>query len=248
MRRLSLALVALSLFAACKKDAPSAESNEPGTAQDAEALEGRTKNPAAGESGGTEAQAQDDLAQDAPGERAGKLEVTEDVMTRFVAYWERELATMEQVIKEMEKSTQQLESEGEGVGSAIRAVDRTTEISERWEKERRKLIAASGFTEDQIEYLRDLVTDVATPRLLVVKGADQEKLVEQLRKSIAGMPEEARAEAQQQIDEMEKGLEELRNATDARKDYGDTAVDAVIKHEAKLLPLYEKMLKTALAR
>lgn len=224
MRPVIALLACLPLFTACKKEAPVSEAPQEDTAEVLEA----------------EAPQADDAE---PVEDEGKIEVTADVMDRFVTYWETELALAMRYAKEADQLGADTKDK-DGLIGGIQVVSGATDLLKRHDAELRKAQKASGFTEAQVHYLRDLVGSVAIPRLMIAKGGlGGEDLAKQMRQGLAQMPPEQRVEAERQIVEMEKSMADLRNAAEARKEYGDAAVDAVIKHEARLLPLYERMVK-----
>lgn len=224
MRHLLIALTCVSLFTACKKDSSETVEPAPEAAAPAEEAE------------------QAEVAVE-PTEDEGKLEVTADVMERYAKYWEEELRIMVEASKEVEALSKDIEGKNE-LTAGLKAVGGANEITARWVRELEKARKEAGFTEAQTEYLQGLVSSVALPRLMLAKaGSSNETMLKQMRESLGAMSPEDRAEVKAQIDEMEKGLADLRNAVDARKEYGDAAVDAVIQHEAKLLPLYERLTK-----
>lgn len=213
-RVLIVAAAALALAGCNKKNNPEPESTEQAA------------------SAGTEtADADADASEAASEDEEEKPHIDAEVVRKYGVYLQGLIAEQKKAIEEIEK----LEREKAG---AVKSFSKSIALTERFDAAEKKLEKDSGLSEAQILAMQDLLGSVVLARSLV----NEEALagVRELRKQIAAMPADQRAEAEKNVAEMEKGIREMRDAKEARERWGDAAVDAVIAEEKTLIAMWKE--------
>lgn len=223
MNRLIAALACVLLFTACKKEAaPPAEAEAPAEEVMKDEQEAAPEEPAE------------------PVEE--KVEVTPELMDRYLAYWNQEIDVHHQAMAELEKAAKELEK-NEGAMAAMKAMGATSEIGNKIDERKAALRKEHKLTEKQVDHMSGLIANVGIGRWALAQGGNQDQMIAEMKKNVAKVPAEQRADAEKQIADMEKGFADLKNGAEARKQYGDEAVDLVIKNDSRIMPLYEKAMK-----
>lgn len=194
------------------------------------------------------APAKEDLAQKPPEppppapEEKKKVAITEPLVASYVVFLKESIAAHQALMKEYGKDVQRIDSE-EGVKQGVDALASAAKVQKAVEEAEQKARAKAGLGAAEIEALRPAVSDVILPRLAYKDAAKQaDDMEKQMKAQLAKLPADQRAEAEKQMTEMLKGMRNLGNATEARQKYGDDAVEAVLKHEAELVPLFKQGL------
>lgn len=102
----------------------------------------------------------------------------------------------------------------------------------------------AGLTEEELQAVSQLVSDVTTSRKIwKMGGGDNNQMMAEAKKNLEKATPEQRAAAEKQIKEMEEGFAKMRDVPEARAKYGAPAVDAVIKHEDAFSAYQAALLK-----
>ena len=219
MKRLVIVWVGLGLgfLAGCKKETPPSDTGD--TAAEEAAMVG-------------------DEADAPPPPEEEKLVVTDELMTRFLDYWEKSLQSTQTAIKDLDTVAKEAEAKGGATGAAHAMVG-SNSISERAEAQHDALLKQYNLTEFQVGELQGLVTGIGA-QLLLAKQTNTDQMLDQMRKAAANAPPDQKAEAQQQLAELEKAFADQKAFKDQREQYGDAAVDTALKHQDRILQIHEK--------
>lgn len=161
---------------------------------------------------------------------AAKLEITEDVVKRYLDYAEKDAEVRRETLIRIGELDAEAKAKGSDMAAATALMAKITDLNRTTSQKQAALKKESGFSDSDLGTLQGLVNDVVLGRKLS-KDANMEKVLAESRAQIAKMPAERRAEAEKQVKQMEDNHQATMNATRSREKYGDAAVDAVIKHE-----------------
>ncbi len=192
--------------------------------------------------------AKEDLAQKPPepppppAEEKKKIEITEPLVAKYTVYLQEVVSAHKALLTEYGKDVERIDKET-GVKQGVDALASVSKVQKAVDEAEQKARAKAGLDLAEIDALRPAVGDVILPRLAYKDAAKQaDDLEKQMKAQLAKLPADQRAEAEKQMAEMLKGMRSLGNATEARQKYGDDAVEAIIKHEAELIPLFKQGL------
>ncbi len=244
MRLIAAAVFALFALSACKKESASspsaaASSDENGTAE---------ASASAAEANDSEEQeeAQEAAADDQDEEQnedEQKVEVTKELVAKYVEYQTTVLNAYEQEVPRVKEAMKSAEESG-GMTGAANTLAAAQKFSEALEKIRADSQKKMGLTDREIEYVQEVINNTLVLRKAALEAkAEMDQAVAEERKKLANnkkAPPEQLAAAAKQIDDMAAALNSQINATSAREEYGDAAVDAVLAYEG---PLYELQKK-----
>ena len=218
--RTALLVFAALTFNACKKEQP----------------------PAAGDESAAETEVVAEQAQ--PPEAAGEeapLVINEDVVNRYMAMWSQHQELVKQVASEVDQTLKELKEKGELTGT-LHALRRAQEIETRLKKDEAKLRREFRFEERDVERLQDFFGQLSSS-LQLTRSLPAEKLIADMRAQLQSLPEENRAEAQKEVDQMEADFKAQRELQSLRAQFGDAAVDAALEHEDEILKMQERQLQ-----
>ncbi|MBX5483221.1 MAG: hypothetical protein IRZ16_15475 [Myxococcaceae bacterium] len=220
MKRLVIVWVGLGLgfLAGCKKGAEAPPPSEENAAEQEAATAG------------------DDSEAPPPAEE--KLVVTDELMNRFLDYWEKSLESTQTALKDLGEMAKEAKEKGGATGEAHAMVG-SNAIAERAEAQHEALLKQYNLTEFQVGELQALVTGIGA-QLLIAKQTKPDEMIAQLRKAAANAPPEEKAETERQIAELEKSFAEQKTFKEQREQYGDAAVDIALKHQDRILKIHEK--------
>lgn len=159
-----------------------------------------------------------------------KTSITDASVTKFTAYAKARNADLRTGVDKLREQAKALKGK-QGLDAAQaykKLADQFTDEQAALEKKERD---AQGLSEEDVKTLHDAATEVYAAR----KGADS--LAKMLGNAPVGSP---------QHEQLQKQVDEMKQAADARKTYGDAAVDALVKHEAELAPLVDQNMKLGL--
>ena len=222
MKRIVAVLAVAALASACNKSPPPAPASEPQAAAKAPEL---TPTPVAEEK-----------------KEEKKIEVTESLVQKYAAYEKDLIAALRAWGEEMKKAELSKDKKPGAVDTA-KTIAAVADSSKKFDEA--KAQEKAGLSKAETEALREVVSDVATVRMLWKKAGEDKPLLEMekaMKAQMASMKPEQRAEAEKQLNEMKEAMTSIRDCKDARKEHGDAAVDAVLKHEQELVELHEQLL------
>lgn len=177
-----------------------------------------------------------------PAPEEKKIQITEPLVAKYTAYLQEVVAAHQALMTEYGKDVQRIDKE-KGVKQGVDAIASAGKVQKAVDEAEQKARAKAGLDLAEIDALRPAVGDVILPRLAYKDTAKQADDIEkQMKAQLAKLPADQRAEAEKQMAEMLKGMRSLGNATEARQKYGDDAVEAILKHEAELVPLFKQGL------
>lgn len=227
MKRLFVAMLCLGALAACKKEAPPPAAENTQAEANAEP-EGDVAPPARGDD--------DDAPKPPEGEE--KLVVNEDILTRFLTYWDKSLDAAHEAMNDLGKAAQEADQKGGAMGAA-HAMQASNSISERMETKRAALLKEYNLTEYQARELQDLCGGMGA-QLAIVKQGGLEAMVANMKKQLAALPPDQQAASKKQVEELEKTVNEQKNFSDLRQRFGDDAVNIALKHQDEIVRVQQK--------
>lgn len=174
-----------------------------------------------------------------------KLVVTDELMVRFMGYWEKSIAQSHQRMKEIAEVSKRADEKGGTMGAA-HALQGANSIAERAEAQHDALLKEYDLTEEQVRELQGLATSLGAS-LYMQKQANSEQMIADMHKSLAeakDAPPEQLAAAKKQVQDLETMLRAQATFQTQRKEYGDAAVDVALKHKDQLLELQERAYGT----
>jgi hypothetical protein len=221
MIRPFVALSFVVCLAACKKEPAPAASKPPSAAAPA-----RAAPPAA-----------------PPAPEVAKVPVDDATVQKFVTFDRKYLQTLPARMQRMRDELRKLEKADRQVGPGATApgAQGANQLLEQMRAEDHKLRADSGLTDEQAHTVQELAMNLATARA-AQKGLREQ--AEKMRAAAASVPQANQAEAQAALQKIEVRLREMEQLTDVRRRFGDASVDAALRHEAELIPLWEEHLQT----
>lgn len=160
-----------------------------------------------------------------------------EVMKRFLAYWEEELAGSGKALRELAELQQSGRADAD-------TSQRALQISQETEARREALRQKHGLTREQVKTLRGAAAGIAGLKSMGTE-ARMAQMIEELRQELETLPPEQRDAARNEMKALEAQLQVHARHEDVRRRYGDAAVDAVMANEAKVLELYKKSLSPA---
>jgi len=153
-------------------------------------------------------------------------------MRRFIDFDQKFLAGMPERMRRARDELAKVE--GKDPAALARMFERTKE-------EDRKLRDAAGLTEAQVEAANDLMRAVAAVRR---PAAAQHGQLDVARAAVKLLGPDEKPKAEEKLREMERKVAEGEALFEARRRYGDQAVDAAVKLEKELVALWAQHLKS----
>ncbi len=170
-----------------------------------------------------------------------ELKIDDDVVNRYLSYWDQHMELMRQISSEVDTTLKELDEKGQVQGS-VQALNRAQEIERKLDTQSAKLRKEFRFDEQQVETLQDFFGTLAV-NLQISRDIPVEQMVTGLRAQLAQMPAEQRAAAEQEIAQLESEFKTQSELRELRSEYGDAAVDAALKHKDRIIAMQEKQLK-----
>ena len=170
-----------------------------------------------------------------------ELKIDDDVVNRYLSYWDQHMELMRQISSEVDTTLKELDAKGQVQGS-VQALNRAQEIERKLDTQSAKLRKEFRFDEQQVETLQDFFGTLAV-NLQISRDIPVEQMVTGLRAQLAQMPADQRAAAEQEIAQLESEFKAQSELRELRSEYGDAAVDAALKHKDRIIAMQEKQLK-----
>jgi ribosome-binding ATPase YchF (GTP1/OBG family) len=228
MNRLLIAAACLLLVAGCSKKSDDATSTAGQPATDAGAQPAAAAKPAAGPSESAEPK---------------KVDITEDLVVKYLEYQRENLALVAKYAEESRKNLEAAKGDTAKIAQQISLADRMGKDLEAQQQAKRREL---GLSEEEFKALQDAAQTVATSRALYNQMGGDAQLAQmeaESKKQIAALPADQREAATAQMNEMSKSLRSLKDGMDVREKYGDKAADALMKHADELAKQYWDALK-----
>ena len=225
-----LILVACVLFAAgcsCKPETAGSTAGEP-----------------AAQAGGQPAAATEPSGGPAEPAALKKVEITEDLVLKFVEYQKANFALAASYAEDTRKNVESAKGDIAKTMQQVSLAERYgKEMDEKLKAKRREL----GLSEEEFQALQDAAQTVATSRALYNQMGGDAQLAQmeaEQKKQIAALPADQREAAAAQMAEVTRSIRSLKDGLDVREKYGDKAADALMKHADTLATMYWDTLKT----
>jgi chromosome segregation ATPase len=228
MNRLLIAAACLLLVAGCSKKADDATptAGQPGTGGADQPAAAAT--PAAGPSESAEPK---------------KVDITEDLVVKYMGYQKENLALLAKYAEETKKNMEAAKGDTAKLMQQVSIADRMgKDLEAQLQAKRREL----GLSEEEFKALQDAAQTVATSRAMYNQMGGDAQLAQmeaESKKQIAALPADQREAATAQMNEVTKSLRSLKDGIDVREKYGDKAADALMKHADELAKQYWEGLK-----
>jgi hypothetical protein len=228
MKRLLVVAACLLLVAGCSKKTDDATSTagQPGT-----------------DSGGQPAAAAKPVAGPSESAEPKKVDITEDLVVKYLGYQKENLALIAKYSEETKKNMEAAKGDTAKLTQQMALADRMGKEMEAQQQAKRREL---GLSEEEFKALQDAAQTVATSRALYNQMGGDAQLAQmeaESRKQIAALPPDQREAATAQMNEMSKSLRSLKDGVDVREKYGDKAADALMKHADELAKQYWDALK-----
>lgn len=225
MRKLLWVLFAAGMLAGCKKDeAPAPAREDTGAA----ASKG-------GQEGSAEAvEAFDDSM---------PYVLTQAKLEAYVGYQRKVMDSYAAMAKELQAARARLLAGSEAPGKGESGLSDSMKAIESKAEAEAKARREAGLTEEDVNRIGALVTDVITQRHMaaMLDLATELKKLEEMQARLK--PEQAK-ELAPQIDTMRKRVQETEKLVSVRKVHGDANVDLVLTREQELMTNYQDMLRS----
>jgi hypothetical protein len=164
--------------------------------------------------------------------------VTQEKLDAYVGYQRKLLEAYESLQKDLAK----VKRDG-GRGEGLAEVNATMKFIEGKAKAEEEARQEAGLSEEDVNGIAHVVTDVISQRQLTQALQFDEEL-KKLEEMQAKLTPEQREELAPQLAAMRERLEDLQSLTEARSTYGDANVDRVLTREEELTKNYQDMLDT----
>ena len=228
MKHALMIFACLLLVAGCSKKADDATSTAGQPATDAAGQPAAAATPAAGPSESAEPK---------------KVDITEDLVVKYMEYQKENLALIAKYAEETKKNMEAAKGDAAKLVQQASIAERLgKELDAKQQAKRREL----GLSEEEFKTLQDAAQTVATGRAMYNQMGGDAQLAQMeadSKKQIAALPADQREAATAQMNEVTKSLRSLKDGIDVREKYGDKAADALMKHADALAKQYWDALK-----
>jgi hypothetical protein len=215
-RRVAALLAVVAVCAsACKKEPPAPPGATPPTAAPTAAAE--------------------------PDDAAGRIVITDEVVNRYLSYWDQNMQLVQRVIQEVDQTVKEAEAKGE-VRGGVHALSRAQDIERRLERDSEKLRREFRFTQGEVEQLQDFFSQLAV-NLQLAKELPVAQMIAGMREQLQAVPADQRAEAEREISRLEADLEARSELRELRQAYGDRSVDTALGHKDRILKMQQRQLE-----
>lgn len=172
--------------------------------------------------------------------------LTQAKLDAYVGYQHKVLEAYSAMAKELQAAKARLTAGTEAPGKGPSLSESMKAIESKAESEARARREA-GLTEEDVNRIGSLVTDVITQRHMatMLDLAGELKKLEDMQAKLK--PEQAR-ELAPQIEVMRRRVQETEKLVSVRKVHGDANVDLVLTREQELMTNYQDMLRSFGAR
>lgn len=177
----------------------------------------------------------------APVEQRQELVINDDVVDRYLAYWDKYMELMRQVSAEVDTTLKELQQKGEVQGS-MQALHRAQQIERKLTEQSASLRREYRFEENEVDTLQDFFTTLGV-NLQLMRDMPVEQMLNGLRAQLSQVPAEQRAQAEQEIAQLEEDFKAQSELRDLREQYGDAAVDAALKHKDRIAAMQDKQIR-----
>lgn len=155
------------------------------------------------------------------------LKVTPALVKSYVAYRGNALSAVRAELAAFNKLSAKADKNSPADQLAL--ATHVKEMEARIDAHTERFLKESGLSSTQYRALEKLADEIATSALLTAQS-DFHATLAQMREVAKTVPPESRAEADAELARIEAGFKKLADHTDARAQWGDAAVDAVIEH------------------
>lgn len=184
-----------------------------------------------------------EAAEEAPPPKPEPFVVDNDRIDRYLAYQEATLRIYQDIIARVQAMGAKVDAGAYngalGTISGMReSMDVIQSQTEAEEKARQKV----GLSERDIEQLQQIVGDVVAQRKMAAMfHYDQQ--IHQFEAMRAQVPEDQRKRLDESLASLKQQQDQAEKLTDARKQYGDANIDAVLAREKDLSAAYDHWLQ-----
>jgi hypothetical protein len=192
-----------------------------------------------------QAQAQEEEAaqQEAEPEPEKPIVVTNDMIDKYLAYQKQSLANYQEMMKDLKSYDAKADAgDYKGAFGTMAGIKDGMNLIQKQADAEEKARKSVGLSEREIDQVRGLVSDVIARRQLMMSMNLSEQ-VKQLEKMRDSLPADQRKDLQASIDSMKQQQKEVTELADARKEYGDASVEAVLSREKDLTESYQAWMK-----
>ncbi len=227
MRRLLILVACVALGSGCQKKAEPSATSSPAPQPAATAQPAAASVPAA-----------------AP----KKVEITEDLVQKYMAYQKENFAL---VAKYVEDTRKNLDSAKGDTAKTLQQVGLNAKLSKDLDDTLKAKRASLGLGDEEFNTVKDAAEEVAAGRLLYNQmGGDAQvaKMTAEQKKQLAALPEAQRQAAEASLASVAKSLTDVRDAVEVRQKYGDKAADVLLKHADELAQQHLEALKLLAAK
>lgn len=174
-----------------------------------------------------------------------KIEITDDLVQKFMEYQKENYALVQQYVAETRKN---LEAAKGDTLKTLNQISINEKLSKEMDEKLKAKRQALGLGEEEFEAVKDATQTLAVGRSLYNQmGGDAQlaKMEAEQKQQIAKLPAEQRAAAETQMADMTRSLREVRDGLELRKKFGDKSADVVLKYGDALAKQYTEMLQLA---
>lgn len=159
------------------------------------------------------------------------VKVTEALVLQYLGYRKLVVQRGRDAVEKLQQEAEEAKKEGEGTPVNLTRRAETFAITLRAIEERAR--EENRLSRDEVIAVGQAVGEVfAARQIWRMSGGDE--ALERARRRLATIPGAKRPKAEAALARNEKSFAVMRDATSARKRFGDVAVDAVLAHEDAL--------------
>lgn len=171
------------------------------------------------------------------------IEITDDLVTKYMEYQKVNFALLQQYAEESRKNLESAKGDTTKTLNQISINDKMSkELDAKLKAKRQEL----GLGDAEFAVVKEGADAIATGRALYNQmGGDAQlaKMEAEQKAEIAKMPAEQRAAAEAQAANVTKSLRDVRDGLDLRRKYGDKSADALLRHADALAKQQWEALK-----
>lgn len=161
---------------------------------------------------------------------APDVKVTPALVEKYLAYRTSVVEKGRAAVEKFQQESAEAKKNGE---AQLNVSKRAAEFAVRMRAIEEKARENSGMSRDEVVATGQLISEVfAARQIWKMNGGDE--ALEKARAKVASMPAKDQTRAKVALARSEKSFDEMKNASRARKRFGDEAVDAVLKQEDAL--------------
>jgi hypothetical protein len=182
-------------------------------------------------------------AADAAAAEPKKVEITEDLVQKYIEYQKENFALLAKYAEETRKNL--ADAKGD-TAKTLQQIQINDKLAREMDEKLRAKRASLGISDDQFEAVKDAAGIIATGRMTFTQmGGDVQmaKMEAEQKAQIAKLPADQKSAAEAEMAKMSQSMKDMRDGAEARQKYGDKAGDALLKYADVLAKMQYDAMK-----